>query len=64
MKTAFQSSFARDLRSIKDQTLRDRVAELIETVEQAAALNAVPGLKRLGGRVVTTEFDSVSTGLG
>ncbi|MGH9784440.1 MAG: type II toxin-antitoxin system RelE family toxin [Terriglobia bacterium] len=49
MKTAFQSSFARDLRSIKDQSLRDRVAELIETVEQAATLSAVPSLKRLGG---------------
>lgn len=47
MKTAFQSSFARDLRSIKDKTLRDRVAELIETVEQAANLDMIPNLKRL-----------------
>ena len=47
MKTVFQSSFAKDLRSIKDQNLRDRVAELIETVEQAADLSAIPNLKRL-----------------
>ena len=47
MKTVFQSSFAKDLRSIKDQNLHDRVAELIETVEQAADLSAIPNLKRL-----------------
>ena len=47
MKTAFQSSFAKDLRSIKDQTLRDWVAELIQTIEQAADLSEIPNLKRL-----------------
>lgn len=49
MKTIFQSSFARDLRSIKDQNLHERVAELIEIVEQAANLSAIPKLKKLHG---------------
>ena len=47
MKTTFQSSFAKDLRSIKDQSLHDRVAELIQAVEQAADRSAIPNLKRL-----------------
>lgn len=47
MKTAFQSRFAKDLRAIKEQNLHDRVAELIQTVEQAADLSAIPNLKRL-----------------
>lgn len=47
MKVFFQSSFAKDLRSIKDQHLRDRVAELIETFEQAEDLSAIPNLKKL-----------------
>ena len=47
MKTAFHSSFAKDLRSIKEQNLQDRIAELIQTVEQAAALSAIPNLKKL-----------------
>ena len=47
MKTAFQSSFAKDLRSIRDQNLLDRVAGLIQTVEQAETLRAIPNLKKL-----------------
>jgi mRNA interferase RelE/StbE len=47
VKTAFHTSFAKDLRSIKDKNLRGRVAELIETVEQAADLSAIPNLKKL-----------------
>ncbi|MBI4479017.1 MAG: type II toxin-antitoxin system RelE/ParE family toxin [Acidobacteria bacterium] len=49
MKTAFHSSFAKDLRAIKDQTFRDRVAKLIQSVEAAADLAAIPNLKRLHG---------------
>ena len=47
MKTSFHSSFAKDLRSIKDPNLRDRVAELIENVEQATDLSVIPNLKKL-----------------
>ena len=47
MKTSFHSSFAKDLRSIRDQNLLDRVAGLIQTVEQAETLRAIPNLKKL-----------------
>ena len=47
MKTAFQSSFAKDLRSINNRDLHHRVTELIQTVEQAADLSEIPNLKRL-----------------
>ncbi len=54
MKTAFHSSFAKDLRSIKEQNLQNRIAELIQTVEQAAALSAIPNLKKLRAAEVLT----------
>lgn len=54
MKTAFHSSFAKDLRSIKEQNLQDRIAELIQTVEQAADLSAVPNLEKLRAAEVLT----------
>ena len=47
MKTVFQSSFAKGLRTIKNRRVHDQVAELIETVEQAADLSAIPKLKKL-----------------
>lgn len=47
MKTEFKSSFVKDLRSIKNQTIRNRVAELIETVEKAPAQGTIPHLKKL-----------------
>ena len=47
MKTEFKSSFAKDLRSIKNQTIDKRVAELIEMVEEAADQGAIPHLKKL-----------------
>ena len=47
MKTAFLGSFVKDLRSIKDQNVRDRVAELIRAAEQAADLREIPSLKKL-----------------
>lgn len=49
MNTTFQSSFAKDLRSIKDQNLFDRVADLIQTFEQAENLSAISNLKKLHG---------------
>lgn len=49
MKTAFHSSFTKDLRSVKDQKLLDRVADLIAMVEQAADLATIPNLKKLQG---------------
>lgn len=47
MKTEFTTSFAKDLRSIKDKNLRLRILELIEFVERASSLDAIPNLKKL-----------------
>lgn len=47
MKTAFKSSFAKDLKSIKSKRVLNAVAELIELVERAENLRAIPDLKKL-----------------
>ncbi len=47
MKVAFKSSFVRDLRSVKDRSLFQRIQTLIENVESAESLAGVPGLKKL-----------------
>ena len=49
MRTLFHSSFAKDLRAVKDEDFRDRVAKLIGTVEKAADIGAIPHLKKLRG---------------
>lgn len=47
MKLKFESSFARDLKRIKDARLRKRVAVLIERLEEAADLSEIEGIKKL-----------------
>lgn len=47
MRTAFKRSFVRDLKSIKSRRILRAVAELIEIVEKAENLRAIPDLKKL-----------------
>ena len=47
MKTGFKSSFAKDLKAIKNKTVLDAVAKLIEVVEAAQNLRAIPDVKKL-----------------
>jgi len=47
VNTAFKSSFVKDLKSIKSKRVLEAVAELIETVERADNLKAIPDLKKL-----------------
>lgn len=47
MKTAFKSSFAKDLKAIKNKTVLEAVAKLIEVVDAAQNLRAVPDVKKL-----------------
>ena len=47
MKTEFKSSFAKDLKSIKSKTVLGAVAKLIEVVEAAQNLGAIPDVKKL-----------------
>ena len=47
MKTVFRSSFAKDLKGIKSKPVLDAVAKLIELVERAQNLRAIPDVKKL-----------------
>ena len=47
MKTAFKSSFVKDLKSIQSKRVLRAVAELIESAEKAQNLKAIPNLKKL-----------------
>lgn len=50
MKTEFKSSFAHDLRKIRDKDIREKLQNMIALIEQADSLEAVPGVKRLQSR--------------
>ncbi len=45
----FRSSFLRDLQKIKGQRLRERIAQVIESVEQASNIQDIADLKKLSG---------------
>ena len=47
MKVEFKSSFARDLRKLRDEEVRRKVQHLIGLVERSPSLDAVPGVKKL-----------------
>lgn len=49
MKTAFRKNFARDLKKIKNQEIRDCVRQAIEEVEAATELSVISNLKKLSG---------------
>ena len=49
MRTAFRRSFERDLRRLRDETLRRRIREAIEQVEAAETLQDVPNLRQITG---------------
>ena len=49
MKTAFRTSFLRDVRKISDVRVRAQVRAAIEAVEAAGALSEVPHLKKMSG---------------
>lgn len=49
MKVAFESSFARDLKRIKDKSLLLQIQETIDAVKAADALNHVQHLKKMQG---------------
>ena len=50
MKLEFRSSFARDLKNIRDKALLKRVREIIEEVERAKSPIEISNLIRLKGR--------------
>jgi mRNA interferase RelE/StbE len=50
MKAEFKSSFLRDLKGIKDQTLLSRIRTAIEEIELAPAIQEINNLTKLRGR--------------
>ncbi len=49
MRVTFRKSFERDLRKIREQSLRQRVQEAIERIEAADTSQDIPNLERLSG---------------
>ncbi len=65
MNVEFRSSFARDLRKIKEQSVKQQVRDAIEAVEGADSLAEVPDLKKLsvGGRYYRIRIGDYRIGL-
>ena len=49
MKVEFRSSFAKDLKKVKDKDLKARVKQVIELIEKARGLQELQGTKKLKG---------------
>lgn len=49
MKITFEASFARDLKRIRDRQLLQRVQQAIESIKEAATIDAVIGMKKMQG---------------
>ena len=49
MNVEFKASFAKDLRKVRDERLKERVRETIEQVEQAGSLQEITNMKKLKG---------------
>lgn len=49
MKVQFRESFVRDLRTIRDDSLRSRLAAIIQSVEAARGSGEIASLKKLRG---------------
>ena len=49
MRVVFKNSFAKDLKKVKDQNLKQMVISIIETIEQAKGLAQLSNTKKLKG---------------
>ena len=49
MNVMFKGSFARDLKGIKDQSIKREIKILIESIERAQSLQELPNVKKLKG---------------
>jgi mRNA interferase RelE/StbE len=50
VKVEFRNSFAKDLKSIRDKSLLERLRETIEETERAKSPSEISNLKKLKGR--------------
>jgi mRNA interferase RelE/StbE len=49
LKVVFKSSFAKDLRKIKEKKIKQQVLDIIQQVEKASNLQGINDLKQLKG---------------
>lgn len=49
MRVAFKRSFIRDLEKIRNQSLKDKIRQVIELVKQAHNLQDIPHIRKLRG---------------
>ena len=49
MRVAFKRSFIRDMEKIRNQSLKDKVRQVIELVKQADSLQDIPHIRKLRG---------------
>ena len=49
MKVEFKSSFAKDLKKLKEKDLKAQVRQVIELVEKASSLQEIKDVKKLKG---------------
>ena len=49
MKVEFKRSFLRDLKKVKDKSLKGRIRQIIELVEQAQSPQEIANLRKLRG---------------
>jgi len=49
MKTAFKTSFVRDLKKVKNQQILILVSHSIEAAEKCLSINDIPNIKQLKG---------------
>ena len=49
MKVEFKKSFVKDLERVRDKSLKERVRQTIERVEEAQTLQEIGNVKRLRG---------------
>lgn len=49
MKAIFRSSFLRDLKKLREKSVRSRVKDCVEQVENAAGLSEIPNLIKISG---------------
>jgi len=55
MKVEFLSHFGRDIDKIQDASFKNKLASIIEQVEQAKAISEVPNIKKIvGGGTIGT----------
>jgi len=49
LRVAFKRSFIRDLEKIRNQSLKDKIRQVIELVKQAHNLQDIPHIRKLRG---------------